>query len=251
MFGNDVRAEFCGEIGEKMYTFESKVRFSEVDSTQLLTLPAIINYFQDCSTMQSEELGAGIDVLRQNGKGWILSSWQIEVERYPMLGEKLYVDTWPISFEKFYGYRNFQLRTENDEVLVKTYSIWVYMDFEKGRPSRVEEEVISNYILEPALSMEPVSRKIGQPKELEVKGIFPVLRHQIDVNGHVNNCQYIQVALEVLPECGRAKKIRVEYKKSAKLGDTFVPKIAIEEERKVVELCKADGDVFAIVEMRD
>lgn len=251
MSGDDIRTKFCSEIGEKMYTFESKVRFSEVDHTQLLTLPAIIDYFQDCSTMQSEDLGVGIDALRQNKKGWILSSWQIEVERYPRLGEKLCVDTWPISFEKFYGYRNFRLRTENDEVLVKAYSIWVYMDFAKGRPSRVEEEILSNYALEPALCMESVPRKIEQPEELEARGIFPVLQHQIDVNGHVNNCQYVQVALDVLPECGRAKKIRVEYKKSAMLGDTFYPKVAADEARKVVELCKADGAVCAVVEMRD
>ena len=44
-----------------MYTFESRVRYSEVDHTELITLPAIINYFQDCSTFQSEDLGVGID----------------------------------------------------------------------------------------------------------------------------------------------------------------------------------------------
>lgn len=234
-----------------MYTFESRVRFSEVDSTQLLTLPAIINYFQDCSTMQSEDLGVGIDTLRASGKGWILSAWQIEVERYPRLGERLYVDTWPTSFDKFYGCRNFQLRTESEEVLVKAHSVWVYMDFQKQRPSRVEEEVLSQYTIEPALQMEQVSRKIEQPKIVEVREHFPVLRHQIDVNGHVNNCQYIQMALEVLPECGRAEKIRVEYKKSAMLGDDIYPKVAREEDRQVVELCDAEGTVFAVVEMRD
>ena len=99
--------------------------------------------------------------------------------------------------------------------------------------------------------MESVSRKIALPQELEEREAFPVFRHQIDVNHHVNNCQYIQMALEVLPECGHAKKIRVEYKKSAVLGDMIYPRVAIEPERKVVELCGADGSVFAVVEMRE
>ena len=43
------------------YTFDSKVRFSEVDHTGRITLPGIINYFQDCSTFQSEDLGLGIE----------------------------------------------------------------------------------------------------------------------------------------------------------------------------------------------
>ena len=52
-----------------MYTFESRVRFSEVDATEKLTLPAVVNYFQDCTTFQSEELGRGIEALKAIGKG--------------------------------------------------------------------------------------------------------------------------------------------------------------------------------------
>ncbi|MBP3470035.1 MAG: acyl-[acyl-carrier-protein] thioesterase, partial [Lachnospiraceae bacterium] len=43
------------------YTFVGRIRFSEVDHTKKITLPGIVNYFQDCSTFQSEELGLGID----------------------------------------------------------------------------------------------------------------------------------------------------------------------------------------------
>ena len=234
-----------------MYTFESRVRFSEVDATEKLTLPGVVNYFQDCTTFQSEELGRGIEALKAIGKGWILSAWQIEVNRYPKICEKLKIDTWATTFDGIYGNRNFRLRTENDEVLARANSIWVYMDLVKGRPLRPDQDVISAYEIDPPLDMEPVSRKIALPKELEEREAFPVLRHQIDVNNHVNNCQYIQMALEVLPECGRAKKIRVEYKKSAVFGDMICPKVAIEEDRKVVELCGADGRVFAVVEMRE
>ena len=77
------------------------------------------------------------------------------------------------------------------------------------------------------------------------------MRCQIDTNEHVNNCQYIQMALEVMPECGHVKKIRVEYKKSAVLGDWIYPRVAIDEERKTVELCTADGAPYAVVEFKE
>lgn len=38
------------------YEFEGKVRYSEIDHRATMTLPALINYFQDCSTFQSEQL---------------------------------------------------------------------------------------------------------------------------------------------------------------------------------------------------
>lgn len=48
-----------------MYEFDSRVRYSEVDHHGTMTVPALINYFQDCSTFQSEQLGYGMDVLKK------------------------------------------------------------------------------------------------------------------------------------------------------------------------------------------
>ena len=45
---------------DNQYTTEGRIRFSEVDHTRRITLPGIVNYFQDCSTFQSEDLGLGI-----------------------------------------------------------------------------------------------------------------------------------------------------------------------------------------------
>ena len=44
---------------DNQYTTEGRIRFSEVDHTRRITLPGIVNYFQDCSTFQSEDLGLG------------------------------------------------------------------------------------------------------------------------------------------------------------------------------------------------
>ena len=46
-----------------MYSFESRIRYSEVDQNQELSVTGIINYLQDCSTFQSEDLNLGITYL--------------------------------------------------------------------------------------------------------------------------------------------------------------------------------------------
>ena len=56
-----------------MYKLEGQIRFSECDTTKSITLPGIINYFQDCSSAQSEQIGHGIDYLKEKKKAWILS----------------------------------------------------------------------------------------------------------------------------------------------------------------------------------
>lgn len=233
------------------YTFESRVRFSEIDSTRHMTLPAVVNYFQDCSTLQSEDMGLGFRSVAAIKKVWILSSWQIEVDRYPMMGEHIKITTWSTGFEGLYGKRNFVMETPEGERLAWANSLWVYMDLEKGRPVRPDAETQQMYGADAPLDVEFAPRKIELPKTVEERESFPVRRQQIDTNDHVNNCQYIQMAIEVLPECGRAKKIRVEYKKSAVFGDVICPKVAIESDRKVVELCDADENIFAVVEIKE
>ena len=63
-----------------MYSFDSRVRYSEVDEYRKLSLTGVINYMQDCSTFQSEDLNMGIDYLAEKHRAWLLSSWQIVVE---------------------------------------------------------------------------------------------------------------------------------------------------------------------------
>ena len=67
------------------YSFDSRVRYSEIGEDKKLTLNSIINYFQDCSTFHSESAGVGMEFLADKQQVWVLSAWQIVVERYPEL----------------------------------------------------------------------------------------------------------------------------------------------------------------------
>ena len=186
------------------YTIEGRIRYSEIDHHGTVTLPGIINYFQDCSTFQSEDIGEGRAKLAKKKRAWILSYWQVIVDRY--------------------------------------------LDVESGRPVRPDQEEIDAYGEEPPLEMPYEGRKIVLPKETKDRPVFPVRKYHIDTNEHVNNCQYVQMALEVLPEEIQVHKLRVDYKKSAVLGDRIFPKYAKEEDRVVVELCDEGGKAYAVVE---
>ena len=99
--------------GSMAYQFESRVRYSEMDLERKLTLVALVDYFQDCSTFQSELCGRGIEYLQKMDKAWMILAWQIEILRRPELGEKIVTKTWPHGFKAFYGYRNFTMEDEN------------------------------------------------------------------------------------------------------------------------------------------
>ena len=98
-----------------MYAFDSRIRYSETDSDGYLTLDALLNYFQDCSTFHSEDVGLGIGYMKEIGQVWVLSSWQIVVNRYPKLGEKVKIVTLPYELKVFLGYRIFALMDDQGD----------------------------------------------------------------------------------------------------------------------------------------
>ena len=53
-----------------------------------------------------------------------------------------------------------------------------------------------------------------------------------------------------LPLYTKIQQVRVEYKNSAKLGDLMIPRMSVEEERIVAELCDETRKPYAVVEFK-
>ena len=234
-----------------MFSFTSKVRFSETDIREQLALPSIINYFQDCSEFHSQSVGSGAGSLGQYA--WILNSWQIVINQYPKRNETIQICTKPHKFKGIEGYRNFLIQNEQGETLVYANSIWTYFDMEQMRPARITQDQFDCYTLEEPLDMEYAPRKISlknvEDTDFTVAYKTTVQRSQLDMFGHMNNCQYVSIAYNCLPEDYALRQVRVEYKKSALLHDEIVVKYAVIEERILVLLTNAAGEIFAVVEL--
>lgn len=231
-----------------MYTFESRVRYSEIGEDKKITLNSILNYFQDCTTFHSQSVGRGMEVLEQIRKIWVLSGWQICVNRYPSLGEKIVACTWPYEFKGFYGGRNFLLKTEEGEILAYANSLWSFLDLEKGIPCRILPEEKDAYKIEEKLDMAYAPRKIVILEQGEKKEAFTVKHHHLDTNHHVNNGQYVRMAQDYIPEDFPVHQMRAEYKKQAVLGDVIVPEVSYDQEKLIVSLCDEKKNPYAIIE---
>ncbi|MDD5900130.1 MAG: thioesterase [Lachnospiraceae bacterium] len=232
-----------------MYSFSTRVRYSEVDASLQLSYPAIINYFQDCSIFHSEDLGIGIDYLQQEHRVWLMNSWQIQILRFPSYGEEITVNTWPYEFKSMFGYRNFTMTDNCGTPLVIANSIWVFTDTATGRPIRPDPVYASRYPLEPPYPMEYAPRKIDLPAKGTALSPIPVTLSHLDSNRHVNNGQYVAMAATLLSDKDY-NHLRVEYKKSAQLGDIIYPRISHTEAMCTIVLASEDGTPYAIAEFK-
>lgn len=237
-----------------MYTYKTRVGFSQVDTDRLLKIEALTALFQDVTCFQGEDIGNGFALLEPRKQAWILNSWQIEVKRFPQFNENITVGTFPTNFKGFIGNRNFVVKDEQDEVIVMANSIWTFMDMEKMRPTKVDEEFISKYTLEEPLPMDYSARKILLP-DVQVdewtkveKEPIKVREHYLDSNMHVNNGQYIQIAAGFFTRGIKYNRMRVEYRNQARLGDMIIPVVYEKENDCIVVLCDMEKKPYAIVE---
>ena len=123
-----------------------------------------------------------------------------------------------------------------------------FVDKSAGKLKRVDDATIASMTLEPQLEMNYKDRRIILPKTNgAVLAPIRVLRADIDYNKHVNNANYVRMAMELLPEDFVVSGLRVEYRVAAKLGEMLVPTIYRHDNIFVISLSIGE-DVSAIVE---
>lgn len=240
-----------------MYSFNSRIRYSEVDKNGILTLESLINYFQDCSTFQTEDGPANMAYLKERHIAWVLNFWQIEISRFPKLGEEVIIGTIPYEIKGMFGFRNFFMDTKDGERLAVANSIWTLFDFEKLIPARVTKEMIEAYPAGEKLPMNYAERKIAVPSEGEVREFeeITVKTYHLDTNDHVNNGQYVRMAKDCLPDKNVAiASMRAEYRMQARLGDVICPVMIISGQQDApvytVSLNDKEGKPYCIVEIK-
>ena len=145
---------------------------------------------------------------------------------------------------------------EKNEVCAYANSIWFYVDTKKGKPVKYEQEEGKGFEIDKEFPMEKADRKIAIPENIEriIKADrLKVRESHLDSNYHMNNREYVRIALDFMPEnfdVASLRQIRVEYKKAAVLGETMLPVYYYDKKNNkiFVSLENEDGENFAKVE---
>lgn len=237
-----------------MYSFDGRVRYSECDEDGRLSLVSMMNYLQDCSTFHSEELNMGVGWLGEQGLGWILASWLIELDQLPRFGEKIRTSTWCYGIKGLHAQRCFSIEDASGRPVVRADSQWFLFDRNAGKVCRIPESQHCYLTDEPRTDLPPMERKL----KLEGEGVkaSPILvtKQHLDTNRHVNNAQYVMFALDALAELGHAldvRRITVQYRTMAWLGDKVFPRVYPCEGGYAVELTDGADVTYAIVKLQE
>ena len=231
-----------------MYSLNYKVTTSTCDSEGKLKLYSALQMMQDCSEMWIDSEQGVKDYFEKENMAQLLASRQVEVIRRPSFKEDLTVTTSVYGMKSMFGFRNTFIYDAEGLPCYRTWSMGAFVDKGTGKLKKVDDQTISTMLLEPKLDMNYKDRRIILPKEGgTVLAPVAVQRADIDYNKHVNNANYIRMAMELLPEGFEVKGLRVEYRVPARLNDQLVPTVYQQDELFIVAL-NIGNDVSTIIE---
>lgn len=234
-----------------MYEYRKRIGFSECDTDRHLSITALIDAFQDCSTFQSEDSGVGFDVLQAEHLVWVINYWELEITGLPHLCDYVTVGTYPYSFKACFGLRNFYMKDEEGGYLVKANSMWTLIDSDDSKPVKAPDFIHEAYTIEDKLDMSYSPRKVLIPGdgEADVTRGEPVhiQLHHLDSNHHMNNGQYVKLAMSQAGDMD-ISHLRIDYRRQAMLGDIIYPVIYSRDNEKIVALNDEEGKPFSVSE---
>ena len=203
---------------------------------------------QDCSEMWIDSQPEVREYFERENMAQLLASRQVEIVRVPAYKEKLTVTTSVYDMKPMFGFRNTFIYDERGNPCYRTWSMGAFVDKSTGKLKRVDDSVAATLKIEPRLPMNYKDRRIAVPAdEGTVCTPVRVMRADIDYNRHVNNANYIRMAMELIPEGAEIKGLRVEYRVAAKLGNILSPTLHVIGNGYIVTLA-VGKEICAIVE---
>ncbi len=234
----------------KMYSLKYKVTTSICDSEGRLKLYSALQMMQDCSEMWIDSEPGIKQYFTVQNMAQLLVSRQVEIVRVPSYKEELTVTTSVYGMKPMFGFRNTFIYDAEGKPCYRTWSMGAFVDKSDGKLKRIDEATLDSMHLDPQLELNYQDRRIILPKE-GGKTLEPirVLRADIDYNKHMNNANYVRVAMELLPEDFEVRGLRVEHRVAAKLADQLIPTIYEQDGTYIVAL-SVGNEVSAIIEFQ-
>lgn len=201
-----------------------RVGFLDVNSNLKMKNSAILNVFGEVAGVHSEKIG---DSFASSKFHWILSAYKVNIIRRPSHGEDISVTTWSAGYTPAIAAREFEVRDKKGNLIITAMSSWVLINYDTMRLEKITPKYMNPYEEETEYSNFSSTRlkKLEVPDEYTLIGEMSVDWKWIDLNQHMNNTYYPEIAEHFLPEDVRKliadKSFEIYYKKEIPEGSNI------------------------------
>ena len=225
-------------------TFTFAVDGLAVDRFRRLKASMLLYYMQEAAGKHFEMLK---DPRLDTNLFWAVTRHSLVINRLPMEGETVTVETWPMPTTRVAYPRAVYFYDEAGNELARATSLWVLMDPESRTmvlPGKSGVEV-QGFCQGDEV---PVPRSLPS-RPLENSASRSVTYSLLDVNGHMNNTRYLDWVMDLPGSCYHAghtpREITVCYLTEALEGQDLTLGWQLEDGLLQVDAHRDDARVFA------
>ena len=210
---------------------------------------SLMQYLQEIATGHADELGFGFERLSELGGYWVLSNMRIEIDRLPSRNEEVTIRTWPSGYTRTVAMREFVGKDRDGCEMFRAGSEWMVVNKQTSR--------LKNLVrLDLGLPKEGHKALTGELRRLEVHGNYRevdrvrVPYSSIDLNGHVNNTEYIRWGIDALRRAtmleGHIRSVQATYLSEVFEADEVSFSVASDGSGKLCVLGSKSGEDTAV-----
>ena len=208
---------------EPLYTQNFEITDHYVDCFGRMTPASILLMIQEVAGKHCTALSVDYDTLAKRRMFWAVTRHRVQVSRMPRLGETIRVETWPMPTIRVAYPRSVVAYDAAGNECFRAISLWVLMNLDTR-----------SMILPGKSGISVVGSLRGL--ELPSPGSLALMDHtqtrqrqvcftDLDRNGHMNNCRYLDWIADLLPSGYHAghelREFTVCYLSEAREGQTL------------------------------
>lgn len=223
-----------------------RIRSYEMDARGRVSIQSICNYLQEMAGLHAAELGVSVTDLLEKKMTWVLSRLHVKIERFPSWGEILSIDTWPSGAEGLYAIRDFAIMDSKANAIGHATSSWMIIDLVKKKPIEMPDFIYDLRMIDKRRAIDDPFKKLPKVSNIDFEKQFNVRRSDLDINQHVNNVNYIEWAVESVPEEIYSQKslaeLEINFRAESKYGDRVIAQSQLQEDICLHKLSRSSDD---------
>ena len=202
------------------YVETFKLLSEHVTLKRTLRASSLLRFLQEASIAHTIELGYPKEKTLERGLLWVIARQSVSIKRMPSYDETITLRSWPCETMRFLFPRAYQITDEAGEVIIEGMAVWALIE-EKNRKIVFPDDY---GILIPDGSN---GRELPFPRGLKLgdlpnKVSFVAPFSKCDINGHLSNTAYLDIAEDLIPldylKGHTLSEIVVDYKKEIRAG---------------------------------
>lgn len=219
---------------------------TDVNMHKKLKTSSLFNLMQEAASEHCLHLGFGSEYTMNRGFLWVITRQKAEFFSLPSYEDEITIETWPGPTRHVIYPRYYRILDKAGNVLINASSVWTLIDANTRSVAgydrhgiRLEGTVTGNEI-----SLPRSPEQIPFSRELE----FVVPYSYLDLNGHMNNTRYFDLAEDIIPSPAAGdilKSLTVEYSNEVLMNETI--RLQIGQDGKKYYICgDTDKHIFKL-----